>query len=303
METKLGCHVSNNGSLMLLGSVNEALSYNANCFMLYMGAPQNTFRKRKEEFRIDEYLDVLNKNNISPSDVIVHGPYILNFANPDSEKREFAISFLCDEIALVSAMKSKYIVIHPGSHMNMGSEFGCNLIADSLKKVLEKTKEYDATLLVETMAGKGGECARTFEEVAYILSLVGNDRLQVCLDTCHIFDGGYDIVNDYEGVINEFDRIVGLDHIKCIHLNDSKNVLGSHKDRHENIGFGNIGFDILLKVVNDPRFISVPKILETPYVENEKHEKVYPPYKFEIEMIRSGQFNPDLIKLIVNNSK
>ena len=293
MIDKLGCHVGNSGDEMLVGSVKEALSYNANCFMLYMGAPQNTLRKPMRYFRIDEYKEILKENNINPEDVIIHGPYILNFAQPDPEKRDFAVNFMSDEVRRTSMMGSKYIVFHPGAHVNQGIEAGCNLISLSIKRVLDNTKDVDVTLLLETMAGKGTECGCTFEQVKYILDKVNSSRLKVCLDTCHIFDGGYDIVNDYEGVIKRINDTFGIENIKCIHCNDSKNSLESHKDRHENIGFGNIGFDTLLKVCNDERFKGIPKILETPYVNKE-----FPPFKYEIAMLRSGKFDPELIDKI-----
>ena len=293
MIDKLGCHVGNSGDEMLVGSVNEALSYNANCLMLYLGAPQNTIRKPMSQFRIPEYLQILKENNIDPADVIIHGPYILNFAQPDPLKRDFAVEFMSEEVKKANQMGAKYVVFHPGAHVNQGSEAGCNLIALSIKRVLDNTKDVPVTLLLETMAGKGSECGCTFEEVAYILNRVNNERLKVCLDTCHIFDGGYDIVNDYEKVMDKLDMLIGIKNIKCIHCNDSKNVLGSHKDRHENIGFGNIGFDTLLKVCSDPRFQGIPKILETPYVDKE-----YPPFKYEIAMLRSGKFDPSLIDKI-----
>lgn len=295
MIDKIGCHVGNSGEEMLVGSVNEALSYNANCFMLYLGAPQNTIRREMKDFRIDEYKQILKENNIPCEDVIIHGPYILNFAQPDPEKRDFAVKFMADEVRRASMMGSKYVVFHPGAHVGQGIDAGCNLIALCIKRVLEETKGVNVTLLLETMSGKGSECGCTFEQVRYILDRVNNERLKVCLDTCHIFDGGYDIINDYEGVMNKLDQIIGIENIKCIHCNDSKNILGSHKDRHENIGFGNIGFDTLLKVCNDARFTGIPKILETPYVDKE-----LPPFKYEISMLRSGVFDPKLMDKIRN---
>ena len=302
MIDKIGSHVGNSGDEMLVGSVKEALSYNENCFMLYLGAPQNTIRRPMRDFRINEYKEILKQNNINSEDVIIHGPYILNFAQPDPEKRDFAINFMADEVRRTNMMGSKYIVFHPGAHVGKGYEVGCDLIVESIKKVINDTNNIDVTLLLETMAGKGSECGCTFEQVSYILNKVNSPRLQVCLDTCHIFDAGYDIVNDYEGVLNHFDQVVGLNHIKCIHCNDSKNVVSSHKDRHENIGFGNIGFETLHKICSDDRFKGVPKILETPYLENTEGEKVYPPFKYEIEMLRNGEFDPDLINKIKNEA-
>lgn len=296
---KLGCHVGNSGNEMLIGSVNEALSYNANCFMLYLGAPQNSFRKPLSEMHIDEYQNIMKEHNIKNEDVIVHCAYILNLANPNVEKREYAINFIINELTGTYKIGAKYLVLHPGAHMNQGAYAGCDLIVEGLKTILEKTKDQDSIICIETMAGKGSECCSTFEEVKYILDKVDNNRVKVCLDTCHIWDAGYDIVNDYENVIKKLDETIGINNIKVIHLNDSKNVCGSHKDRHENIGFGNIGFETLHKVLIDDRFKNVVKILETPYVEGDKKIK-YPPYKYEIEMLKNGVFDNNLIDKIKN---
>jgi len=189
---------------------------------------------------------------------------------------------------------AKYMVLHPGAHVGMGSNYGIERIANGINCILSDTINYRSVILLETMAGKGTECGRTFEEIKAIIDRVHNkNRIGVCLDTCHINDAGYDIVNDYEGVIDEFDRIIGLEYLKVIHLNDSKNPVGSHKDRHENIGFGTIGFDTLMKFVNDERFKDIPKILETPYIPYTK-DLSFPPYQEEIAMIKSGKFNENL---------
>lgn len=300
---KIGSHVSNNGFRMLQGSVEEALSYGANCFMVYLGAPQNTYRKPLTEMRINEALALCEENNISPSDIIVHAPYIVNLAQSDNQKFEFAVSFLTNELMGTSMIGAKYMVLHPGAHVGMGAEYGINRIASGINIMLSDTMNYDSVILLETMAGKGTECGRTFEEIASIIEKVHNkDRIGVCLDTCHINDAGYDIVNNYEAVIEEFDRVIGLKYLKCIHLNDSKNVRGAHKDRHENIGFGNVGFDTIMKFVLDERFKDIPKILETPYVEYNKNIS-YPPYKEEIEMIKDGVFDPNLKQLILANNE
>lgn len=293
---KLGCHVGNSGDKMLLGSVEEALSYNANCFMLYLGAPQNSFRKPISNLRIPEYQNVMANNNINNEDVIVHCAYILNLANPSEEKREYAINFVINELTGTSAIGAKYLVLHPGAHMNQGVYEGCDLIVDGLKKILQATQQQNTVICLETMAGKGTECCSKFEEIKYILDKVNSSRVKVCLDTCHIWDAGYDIVNNYENVINELDRIIGIQNIKVIHLNDSKNICASHKDRHENVGFGNIGFETLHKVLTDKRFESIVKILETPYVSEGKDS--LPPYKYEIEMLKSGEFDLELITKI-----
>lgn len=299
MKIKLGCHVGNNGNEMLLGSVKEALSYNANAFMVYLGAPQNSFRKPLEQLNIEQYKQVMMENNIDNINVVVHCAYILNLAQPDVEKRQYAIDFVTRELKGTHAIGAKYLVIHPGAHMNKGVEEGCDRIADSLIKILENTKDIDTVICLETMAGKGTECCSKFEEIKYIMDKVNSNRIKVCLDTCHIWDSGYDIVNDYENVISHFNDIIGLDNLKVIHVNDSKNINGSHKDRHENIGFGNIGFDTLSKFIFDERFYDKIKILETPYVKvNDKIEK--PPYKYEINMLLNNKFNEKLIDLIKN---
>ena len=300
---KIGSHVSNNGFRMLQGSVQEALSYGANCMMVYLGAPQNTFRKPLRDMRINEALELCRENNISPDDIIVHAPYIVNLAQSDNQKFDFAISFLANELMMTAMIGAKYMVLHPGAHVGMGSDYGISRIAMGINTILSDTINYGTVILIETMAGKGTECGRTFEEVASLISKIHNkSRIGVCLDTCHIHDGGYDIVNNYEEVIKEFDRIIGLEYLKVIHLNDSKNVCGAHKDRHENIGFGHIGFDTLMKFVNDDRFKDIPKILETPYIEYNKNLS-YPPYKEEIEMIKKGEFDPNLKQLVLQNTE
>lgn len=291
---KIGSHVSNNGIKMLEGSVEEALSYGANALMVYLGAPQNTFRKPFNQMHINEALELCKKNNIDPEDIIVHAPYIVNLAQSDNQKWDYAITFLGNELMGTAMIGAKYMVLHPGAHVGMGSNYGIERIANGINCILSDTINYRSVILLETMAGKGTECGRTFEEIKAIIDRVHNkNRIGVCLDTCHINDAGYDIVNDYEGVIDEFDRIIGLEYLKVIHLNDSKNPVGSHKDRHENIGFGTIGFDTLMKFVNDERFKYIPKILETPYIPYTK-DLSFPPYQEEIAMIKSGKFNENL---------
>ena len=293
---KIGSHVSNNGDEMLIGSVKEALSYKANCFMIYLGPPQSTMRKDASRLNINEMRMLIDKFNINIEDVIVHAPYIVNLAQPDPEKREFAVNFITKEMKTMAKVGCKYMVLHPGAHMNMGVDKGLELIADSLKKILNNTKDDSTCIALETMAGKGTECCSKFEEIKKLIDLVDSERIVVCFDTCHTHDSGYDIINDYEGVLKEFDELIGLDKIKVIHLNDSLNTLGSHKDRHANIGFGNIGFETLLRFVLDERFKDVPKILETPYVKEEKDS--YSPYLYEIEMIRNGVFDEELLNKI-----
>lgn len=298
---KIGSHVSNNGQKMLLGSVEEALSYGANCFMLYLGAPQNTFRKKVFELRINEMHDLMYQHGLKKEDVIVHAPYIVNLAQPDDDKWQFAIDFLTREMILASSIGVKYIVIHPGAHVGMGSNWGIRRIALGIKKMIENTLDLDVIILLETMAGKGTECGKTFEEINELLALINEQsRTGVCLDTCHIHDAGYDLVNDYEGVWNFFNQIIGLDMLKVIHLNDSKNPRGASKDRHENIGFGYLGFETLKKVAFDERFSHIPKILETPYV---GEGGGIPPYKEEIAMLKNKCFDLQLKTKILVTSK
>lgn len=298
---KIGSHVSNNGTKMLEGSINEALSYGSTCFMVYMGAPQNTARKSIDTFHAEELRKIAQDANISLEDIIVHAPYIVNLAQTDEQKHQFAVSFLTQELRLVRGCGLKYMVIHPGAHVGAGFETGINQIIKGLIQILDNTSNDETVILIETMAGKGTECGKTFEEVKAILDGVNSERVKVCLDTCHIFDGGYDIVNHYEEVIEKLDHTIGIENIKAIHLNDSKNVLGSHKDRHENFGLGNIGFDTLMKVANDERFVNVPKILETPYILMDDKKTAFPPYREEIEMIKANKFNENLVSDIIQN--
>ena len=298
---KIGCHVGNSGDLMLLGSAKEAVAYGANCFMIYLGAPQNTFRKPLASQRAHEALEFANSNGIDASDVIVHAPYIVNLGQSDPVKFDFAVRFLSQEVEQASRLGFTKVVLHPGAHVGMGSEYGIKRIAEGINLIIQNTSFAKTKILIETMSGKGTECGRTFEEVASIIELIKDkSRIGVCLDTCHIHDAGYDIVNNYEGVIEEFDRIIGLDYLCTIHVNDSKNPCGAHKDRHENIGFGYIGFDTLMKFVYDERFKDIPKILETPYIDDPIVNKLsYPPYKQEIEMIKNKTFDSVLKQRVI----
>lgn len=295
----IGSHVGMGGKEKMLGSVKEALSYGANAFMIYTGAPQNTRRSATSDLLIEEAHKLMDDNGLSKDHIVVHAPYIMNLANPDPEKRQFAIDFLTEEVKRTHAMGAPQIVLHPGAHLNQGSEAGMNHVISGLKIVLENTKDIPTKIALETMAGKGTELGRTFEEIAYMIEGVNSERISVCFDTCHTHDAGYNI-NDFKSVIEEFDRVVGKDKISVFHINDSKNVKGAHKDRHENIGIGHIGFDTLKSVIYNPDFKDVPKILETPYVTENPNSKnkVYPPYKEEISMIRTGEFNPEILSVI-----
>ncbi|HLR61147.1 MAG TPA: deoxyribonuclease IV [Lentibacillus sp.] len=294
---KIGSHVSMSGKKMLKWSSEQAVSYGANVFMIYTGAPQNTKRKPVEELNIEAGREHMNENGII--DVVVHAPYIINIGNTTKpETFELGVDFLRNEIDRTSAIGAKQIVLHPGSHVGAGADKGIDKIIKGLNEVLDKNK--DVQIALETMAGKGSEIGRTFDELAQIIDGVAhNEKLSICLDTCHIHDGGYDIVNDFDGVLNEFDKIIGIDRLKVVHVNDSKNEQGAHKDRHENIGFGYIGFDALHYVIKHPQLEGLPKILETPFVGEDKKNKK-PPYKFEIDMIKNGKFEEDLKEKIMN---
>lgn len=282
---KIGSHVSLSGKKMLLGSVEESLENGANCLMVYTGAPQNTKRRPIDEFRVDEAKELLAKNNISMDDVIIHAPYIINLANTTKpEVFELAVDFLRQEIKRVEEIGAKYIVLHPGAHVGAGEEAGLDQIIKGLDMVL--TKDQTPIICLETMAGKGSELGTSFEQLAYIINNVKlPDKLGVCLDTCHINDAGYD-ETDFDKILDEFDKIIGLDKLKVIHVNDSKNPIASHKDRHANIGYGTMGFDKLIKIIYNPRVKDLCKILETPFVNDRKDS----PYKQEIAMIKNKKF-------------
>lgn len=279
---KLGSHVGMAGKEMFLASAKEAASYGANVFMLYTGAPQNTRRKDVEELNIEAGWEYAHAHGID--EIVVHAPYIINLANTvKPETYELAVEFLEKEIVRTAAMGSKVLVLHPGSHVNAGTEAGTAQIIKGLNTVLNQNGD-DVCIALETMAGKGSEIGRSFEELKAIYDGVEKkERLRVCFDTCHVNDAGYDLVNHYEDVFAEFDRIIGLDQIAVFHVNDSMNPLGAHKDRHANIGKGTIGYEALYRVVHDERFLEVPKILETPWLcEEGSAKKTIPPYKEEI---------------------
>ena len=292
---KIGCHVGNSGPLMLEGSIKEALSYGATCFMVYLGPPQNTIRKPIESMNADKMALIAKENNICLDDVIIHAPYIVNLARKDPEKFDFAVRFIATELSGVHNIGCKYLVLHPGSAVDSERSDALKQVARGINEIIKLTPNVRSVIAIETMAGKGNEVGRTFEEIKFIIDNVNDkSRVGVCLDTCHINDGGYDLVNNYEGVISEFDEIIGLEYLKVIHVNDSKNPLASHKDRHENIGFGNLGFETIMKIFNDSRFNNIPKILETPYVASLNNKENFPPYKYEINMIKSGIFDENL---------
>lgn len=284
-DIKLGCHVGMAGKDMFLASAREAASYGANVFMLYTGAPQNTRRKEIFELNIDTGWEYAHEHGIN--EIVVHAPYIINLANTvKPETYELAVEFLEKEIVRTAAMKSRILVLHPGSHVNAGEQAGIAQIVKGLNTVLNQNDD-DVFIALETMAGKGSEIGRSFEELKAIYDGVDRkERLRVCFDTCHVNDAGYDIVNHYDDVFAEFDRVIGLEQIAVFHVNDSLNPLGAHKDRHANIGNGTIGYDTLHRLVHDETFANVPKILETPWLcEEGSAKKTIPPYKEEIEWL------------------
>ena len=274
----------------LVGSVKETLKYNANTFMFYTGAPQNTMRQPISNKLTEEAMKLMKENDINIKNIVVHAPYIINPAN--SKNFDFNVRFLKEEISRVESLGVDKIVLHPGSHVGLGEEIGIKNIIDTLNMALSKDNK--VVICLETMAGKGSELGKNFNELKSIIDGIKlKDKIGVCMDTCHLNDAGYDL-DDFNKVLEEFDKIIGLSYLKVIHINDSKNELGAHKDRHENIGFGTIGFDQLIKIIYHEKLKGIPKILETPYVEG------LAPYKYEIDMIRKKEFNENLISDILN---
>ena len=299
-ELIIGSHVGFGGANQLLGSVKEALSYGASTFMFYTGAPQNTKRNPIKKELTEEAYKLMQENNIDLSKVIIHAPYIVNLGN--LENFDFSVNFLKGEISRASELGIKNVVLHPGSSVSYTKEESIKSIIDGLNIILDNNM--DVTICLETMAGKGTEIGRDLKELKTIIDGINfKNKIGICLDTCHLSDSGVDLTkfNEY---LTEFDKEIGLNYIKCLHINDSKNELGSHKDRHENIGLGTIGFDTLISIIYDKRFINIPKILETPYVtkDDESKEKIFPPYKYEIKMIRNKTFNEELLNDIRNNN-
>lgn len=288
----IGSHVSFTKDRQLLGSLEEAISFGGNTFMFYTGAPQNTNRSSINDELTYLAVDLMHKNDVLLDKLIVHAPYIINLANKlKIDQYNFSVRFLLEECKRCEELGVKYLVLHPGSHVGCGIDQGIKNIAHALNLVLENTT---TIILLETMAGKGTEIGSKFEELKGIIDLVDKkDQVGVCLDTCHLFDAGYDITN-FDNLLKEFKKYIPISKIKCLHINDSKNIKASHKDRHANLGFGNIGFDVLINIIYNKQLEDVPKILETPYID------IYPPYKQEIDMIKSKEFNPDLEDDVIN---
>ena len=282
----IGSHVGMGGKEMFLGSAKEAVSYGANTLMAYTGAPQNTKRKEIEECRIEEGWRYLKENGIEQ--IVIHAPYIINLANTvKPETFSLAVEFLEKELSRSSSFGSNILILHPGSHVGEGSEKGIAKIIEGLNKVM--TKDMPCKIALETMAGKGSEIGKSFEELAAIYEGVRYpENLRVCFDTCHTHDAGYDIKDNFDGVIDEFDKILGKDQIAVFHINDSKNEKGAAKDRHANLGKGEIGLEALHRIVHHEDFLSVPKILETPWIPDPKDpSKTVAPYKEEIALLRA----------------
>lgn len=298
----LGSHVGMSGKEMLLGSAKEAVSYGADTFMFYTGAPQNTRRKEISELNIGPAWDYMQEHGITR--ILVHAPYIINLGNTvKPETFSLAVEFLAKEIERTISCRSHILILHPGAHVGAGTEAGTAQIIRGLNEVL--ASDTDCVVALETMAGKGSEIGRSFEELARIYDgVIHNDKLRVCFDTCHTSDSGYDIIHHFDDVIEMFDRTVGKDQIAVFHINDSKNAPGAAKDRHENIGFGAIGFDAINYIVHHPDFEDIPKILETPYIPSLTNpKKSYAPYRYEIEMLRKGVFDPELKQKILREQE
>ena len=297
----IGSHVSFNKDSQLLGSVREALAYDANTFMFYTGAPQNTKRIPINDEKTYEAFKLMKDNNMDLRNIIVHAPYIINPAN--TENLDFSINFLRQELDRVEKLGITKLVLHPGSHVQLGEDIVIKNITHVLNSCLLSDTKVDICL--ETMAGKGTEMGINFDQLKKIIDgVLYKDKVKVCLDTCHLNDAGYDL-KEFDVILDEFDKKIGIDKIACVHINDSKNILGSHKDRHENIGLGTIGFDNLINIIYHDKLKGVPKILETPYITNgiDEKNKIYAPYKFEIEMIKNKKMNTNLLEDIRNYYK
>lgn len=277
----LGSHVSLKAPKYFFGSIEESLSYGANACMIYMGAPSNTRRVSLDQFRIAEAKELMAKHDFCMARVVVHAPYLINLANTiKPETAQFGVEFLSQELKRVDALGAKTLVLHPGSHLKAGVNVGIASIQKGLNAVLD-ADESDVCIALETMAGKGSEIGRTFEELYQIIDGVHKkERIRICMDTCHIHDAGYDL-SDFDEILNQFDSILGLDRLAVLHINDSKNEKGAHKDRHANIDQGHIGYSLLAKIVHHPKLESITKILETPYIDSK------PPYKEEIAWLKA----------------
>ena len=281
----------------IVKTAENVVKMNADTMQIFSRNPRGSNYKDPTVKEAEEFQRIRREAGFGA--ILAHAPYTMNLASAKPEVYEFACTVIREDVTRMDRLGIENLVFHPGSHTGIGAEAGIQNIIAGLDQAI--TGKENITVLLETMSGKGTEIGWRFEELKAIRDGVSHpERIGICLDTCHVFAAGYDIVNSYEDVINEFDAVIGLEYLKVIHLNDSKNQLGSHKDRHENIGFGNIGFNALLKVLNDKRFEQIPKILETPYVSVSKLES-YPPYKEEIEMLKKQTFNENLKEEVIKN--
>ena len=298
----LGSHVSFTSKEQMLGSVKEAISYGASTFMIYTGAPQNTKRCEISYDLTLEARNLMYENKMELKNLVVHAPYIVNLANNENEEKyRFAIEFLKEEIRRSNMLGIERLVLHPGSFVNLDLDTGINNVINALNEII--TPNQTVKICLETMAGKGTEICYKLEHIKKIIDGVKyKDKIMVCLDTCHLNDAGYDM-KDFDAFLDSFDKLIGINKIGCVHVNDSKNALGAKKDRHENIGYGTIGFDNLINIIYNKKIEDVPKILETPYISDESLNKKYAPYKAEIDMIKSKKFNSNLINIVKNIKK
>ena len=286
----IGSHCSMCSPLYFYGTVIESVSYDSNTFMFYTGAPQNNNRTPLSKCRIDEGLELMKRHNICAKDIICHAPYLINLGNiVNSNVYNLSLDILINEIQRCFAFGCKILVLHPGSSLGKDKLECLDKLVLGLNTAISKTQETDVIIAIETMAGKGNELCSTFEEIGYVLrNIKDKNRIGVCLDTCHINDAGYDL-SKFDEVLADFNKRIGLNYLKVVHLNDSKNVLGARKDRHENFGFGTIGFDVLINIVYHPLLNGIPKILESPYINNK------PPYRDEIKMIKERNFDKEML--------
>lgn len=283
-ELYLGCHVGMKGPNYLIGSINEALSYNANALMLYTGPNQSTLRTDINKLKIDEFKAECKKHNFNLNNVVVHAPYIVNLATNDEIKAKFYRDFIIEDLKRTQKIGAKYFVLHPGNAIGIDRKLGLYNIISNINKIYDNNPDLDVVICLETMSGKGNELGINFDELSFLINEAKHrDKIGICLDSCHINDSGYDI-NDWDSIFQEFDQKIGLKYLHVIHVNDSKNIKGSHKDRHENIGYGTIGLKNLNKLVFHPKTNGIVKILETPWYENK------PFYKEEIEILKSNKF-------------
>ena len=291
----IGNHVSSSKGYEAMGKQEVALG--GDTFAFFTRNPRGGSAKEIKDEDVQRLLTLMKDHSFGP--LVAHAPYTMNVCAAKEDIRKFSVEMLKDDIRRMEYLPGAFYNFHPGSHVGQGSEAGIELIAAALNECISSTQS--VTILLETMAGKGSEVGRSFEELKEIMDRVScKEKLCVCFDTCHTSDSGYDIIHHFDDVIEEFDRIIGKDQIAVFHINDSKNVPGAAKDRHENIGFGHIGFEAINYIVHHADFRDVPKILETPYIPSvENPKKSYAPYKYEIEMLRAGKFDPDMKERIV----